>query len=125
MARWWEGGAVVTAEQWGSIRAGLCFGQRLQGRVVHVPQPGGIGVFVDVGLPVGGLVDVLLLPRDPERWPTVGTESEFEVWRVDDRMQIRLLPAETRYVREDFAEFLARWRPGWPQERGMPVLAQG
>ena len=90
-----------------------------------MPRPGAIGVFIDVGLPVGGFVDVLLLPWDEACWPAVGTESEFEVWWVDERMQIRLLPAETRYVREDFAEYLARWRPGWPQERGMPVLAGG
>lgn len=112
---------MVTAEQWMSIRAGLCFGQQLQGRIVHVPQPGGIGVFVDVGLPVGGFVDVLLLSRDAERWPTVGTGSEFEVWWADKRVQIRLLPVDPQFVREDFAAYLARWRPGWRAERGQPV----
>lgn len=115
---------MVTAQQWKSIRAGLSFGQRLPGRVVHVPRPGTIGVFVDLGLPVGGFVDVLLLPREVTCWPVVGTQSEFEVWSADERMQIRLKPVDPAFLREDFAGYLERWRPGWPQECGRPVLAE-
>lgn len=115
---------VVTAEQWRSIRAGLRFGQRLRGRVVQVPRPGAIGVFVDVGLPVGGFVDVLLLPRDAECWPTVGTESEFEVWWADSRVQIRLKPVDAAFLREDFTVWQARVRPIWSAEQGKPVLAE-
>lgn len=116
---------MVTAEQGKSIRAGLCFGQRLRGRVVRVPQPGGIGVFVDVGLPVGGFVDVLLLRRDAVGCPAVRTESEFEVWWADERMQIRLEPVDPAFLREDLAAWQARVRPIWPSEQGRPVLAEG
>lgn len=116
---------MVTAEQWRSIRAGLCFGQRLDGRVVHVPRHGAIGVFVDVGLPVGGFVDVLMLPLDAEHWPTVGTQSQFEVWWADERMQIRLKPTEARYLCEDFEALQAQLRPNWPSEQGRPLLAEG
>jgi hypothetical protein len=116
---------VITAEQWNSIRAGLRFGQRLRGRVVQVPRPGTIGVFVDVGLPVGGFVDVLLLPRNAARWPAIGTESEFEVWWADSRPQIRLKPVGPAFLREDFTAWQERVRPIWPAELGNPVLTQG
>ena len=69
-----------------------------------MPSPGAIGIFVDIGLPVNGFVDVLLLPSEAERWPTEGTESEFEVWWADERPQIRLKPADPLFVREDLAE---------------------
>ncbi|MFB6900191.1 hypothetical protein [Streptomyces hydrogenans] len=112
---------MVRAQDWEAIRHRLHFGQRFLGTVVLVPRPGAIGIFVDIGLPVSGFVDVLLLPSDAERWPSEGTESDFEVWWADERPQIRLKPADPRFVREDFAEWLTRWRPGWPQERGLPV----
>ncbi len=57
-----------------------------------VPRPGTIGVFVFIGLVVGGFVDALLLPDDATQWPTVGTESEFEVWWVDERPQKSTAP---------------------------------
>ncbi|WP_436988177.1 hypothetical protein [Streptomyces sp. enrichment culture] len=88
-----------------------------------MPSPGAIGVFVDIGLPVGGFVDVLLLPKSTARWPTEGTETEFEVWWADERSQVRLKPVDPRFVREDFTEWVGRWRPGWPQEHGLPVTA--
>ena len=116
---------MVTAEQWKVVRAGLRFGQRLRGRVVHVPRPGAIGVFVEVGLPVSGFVDVLLLPRDAERWPTVGTQSQFEVWWADERMQIRLKPVDPAFLWEDFDAWQARVRPNWLAEKSQPVLAEG
>ncbi|MDT7847585.1 hypothetical protein [Streptomyces justiciae] len=113
----------MSIQEWERARRRLHFGQRFYGRVVQVPRPGTIGVFVDIGLVVGGFVDVLLLPEDAARWPTVGTKSEFEVWWVDDRPQIRLKPVDPQYRRDDFTELLSRWRPGWPQEHALPVLA--
>lgn len=55
------------------MRRGLRFGQVVEGVVVKVPRPGAIGIFVDIGLGVGGFVDVLLLPERSEDWPTEGT----------------------------------------------------
>lgn len=106
---------------WQETRRRLSFGQCLSGTVVRVPSPGAIGIFVDIGPPVGGFVDVLLLPRNTARWPTEGTETEFEVWWADERPQVRLKPVEPRFLREDFSEWVSRWRPGWPQEHGLPV----
>ncbi|MFD0420977.1 S1 domain-containing protein [Streptomyces parvus] len=112
---------MVSAQEWEAPRRRLHFGQRFLGTVVRVPRPGAIGIFVDIGLPVTGFVDVLLLPSEAERWPREGTESEFEVWWADERPQIRLKPTDPRFVCEDFTEWLTRWRPGWPQELGLPV----
>ncbi|GAB2816943.1 hypothetical protein GCM10027200_15600 [Lentzea nigeriaca] len=86
--------------------------------MVRVPRPGAIGVFVDLGLSVGGFVDVLLLPFDAARWPVDGTVTEFEIWWMDERPQIRLKPVDPAYVREDFDGWVAeenstaaeRWR---------------
>jgi hypothetical protein len=114
---------MVSMAEWEETRRRLHFGQRVSGRVAQVPRPGTIGVFVDIGLVVGGFVDVLLLPEDADRWPTEGTEAEFEVWWVDERPQVRLKPVDPRFLREDFDEWLSRWRPGWPLELGLPVLA--
>jgi predicted RNA-binding protein (virulence factor B family) len=112
-----------SAQEWEGTRRRLYFGQRLFGTVTRVPDPGAIGVFVDIGLPVGGFVDVLLLPRNTARWLAEGTETEFEVWWADERPQVRLKPVEPRFVREDFTEWISQWRPGWPQEHGLPVTA--
>ncbi|MFJ8533271.1 hypothetical protein [Streptomyces sp. NPDC093591] len=86
-----------------------------------MPRPGAIGIFVDIGLDVGGFVDVLLLPEREERWPTEGTVADFEVWWADSRQQIRLKPSDPQYLREDFADFVARFRPDWPSDIGRPV----
>jgi len=72
-------------------------GQRLTGTVVLVPRLGSIGVFVDLGLPDIGFVDVLRLPHDPERWPRVGTVTTFEVVWITDRCQIRLAPLDPAF----------------------------
>jgi hypothetical protein len=114
---------VTNAREWEETRRRLFFGQRFSGRVTRVPAPGAIGIFVDIGLVVAGFVDVLLLPRDAASWPTEGTESEFEVWWADERPQVRLKPVDPRYLREDYTEWIDRWRPGWPQEHGSPVTA--
>jgi hypothetical protein len=116
---------VVTDAEWARIRGNLRFGQVLRGTVVKVPRPGAIGIFVDIGLGVGGFVDVLLLPEQAEQWPTEGTITDFEVWWADSRQQVRLKPSDRQYLREDFADFTARVRPGWPADIGQPVRDSG
>lgn len=91
------------------------------GTVVLVPRPGAIGVFVDIGLEVGGFVDALLLPAETEAWPTEGVVTRFEVWWTDWPHQIRLKPVDSNLLREDWTEYLTRWRPGWPAEIGQPT----
>ncbi|MFD5794587.1 hypothetical protein ACFWIO_13790 [Streptomyces diastatochromogenes] len=68
-------------------------------------------------------MDVVLLPQQEELWPAEGTVADFEIWWADSRQQIRLKPSDPRYLRRDFAEFVARFRPGWPSHIGRPVLA--
>lgn len=53
--------------------------------MVNVPRPGVIGIFVDIGLTVGGFVDVALLPDQGEDRPAEGTIAEFEISRADSR----------------------------------------
>ena len=106
---------VVSVEEWIRVRRGLRFGQRCSGTVTAVQNPGATGIFVDIGLPVGGFVDVLLLPREAERWPVEGTVTEFEVWWADERPQIRLKPVDRRFLSEDFDQWQAQWRPDWPE----------
>jgi hypothetical protein len=74
-------------------RARFPVGTHVRARVVVVPKPGVIGVFLRAGEPPTGFVDVLWLPRDPSAWPQMGDESEFEVLqhRVD---QMRLWPLD-------------------------------
>lgn len=112
---------MVTDAEWERIRGDLCFGQVFRGTVVKVPRPGTIGIFVDIGLDVGGFVDVLLLPEREDRWPAEGIVADFEVWWADSRQQVRLKPSDPRHLREDFADFVARVRPSWPSDIGRPV----
>ncbi|MFJ8210546.1 hypothetical protein [Streptomyces sp. NPDC096033] len=112
---------MVTDAEWARIRRGLRFGQVFEGTVVKVPRPGAIGIFVDIGLGVGGFVDVLLLPERSDEWPVEGTVTEFAIWWADSRPQIRLKPSDPRYLRADFTDFLALTRPHWPFEVGQPV----
>lgn len=101
------------------VPGGLRFGQVFTGTVVRVPRPGAIGVFVDLGLGAPGFVDVLLLPHRSEDWPVEGTVTDFEVWWVHgDHQQIRLKPADPRYLSEDFAAFVEQFRPRWPTDIG-------
>ncbi|WP_176735418.1 SUKH-3 domain-containing protein [Actinacidiphila rubida] len=111
----------MSDEEWDRIRKDLRLGQRLEGRVSLVPHPGAIGFFVDLGLPIGGFVDVLLLAVEPERWPVVGTVADFEVWWADDRPQLRLKPVDRSFLRDDFDQWLLKWRPSWPDEAGQPL----
>lgn len=112
---------MVTEAEWARLRRGLRFGQVFAGTVVRVPRPGTIGIFVDIGLSVGGFVDVVMLPRECVDWPTEGTVADFEIWWADDRQQIRLKPADSRYLRHDFTDFVERFRPTWPSEIGRPI----
>ncbi|MFI9780859.1 helix-turn-helix domain-containing protein [Streptomyces sp. NPDC051956] len=57
-----------------------------------------------------------------EDWPAAGTVGEFEIWWADSRQQIRLKPADSRYLRHDFADYVERFRPGWPSRPVTPVL---
>ncbi|MFM9700964.1 hypothetical protein [Streptomyces europaeiscabiei] len=116
---------MVTDAEWARIRRGLRFGQVFEGAVVKVPRPGAIGIFVGIGLSVGGFVDVLLLPDESEDWPPEGTVADFEIWWADSRQQIRLKPSNSRYLRSDFAAFAERWRPSWSSEVGQPVSDPG
>ena len=101
----------MIAEDWRRLRPQLRLGQRLTGTVQPSPWPVGVtGIFVDLGLPVGGFVDVLLLPHDAGRWPATGTVTEFEIWWLDDRPQIRLKPVDLAYLRDDFNEWAVRFR---------------
>ncbi|PWJ03097.1 hypothetical protein DKG34_35155 [Streptomyces sp. NWU49] len=112
---------MTTDARWERIREDLRFGQVFAGAVVKVPRPGAIGIFVDIGLSVGGFVDVVLLPEEAKDWPAEGTVTDFELWWADDRRQIRLKPSDARYLRSDFADFVQRFRPGWPSDIGRPV----
>ncbi|MFD8417085.1 hypothetical protein ACFV2Q_36015 [Streptomyces sp. NPDC059650] len=116
---------MVTDAEWARIRSGLRFGQVFEGTVVQVPQPGAIGIFVDIGLSVGGFVDVLLLPEQSDDWPAEGTVADFEIWWADSRQQIRLKPSDSRYLRSDFTDFVGRVRPYWSSEVGQPVRDPG
>lgn len=72
-------------------------GSEVRGTVSYIPEPTGrIGIFVDLGLPAGGFVDVLELPYDPKNWPPVGTILDFEV--LQHRVgQVRLYPLDPKY----------------------------
>ncbi|GAA3866748.1 hypothetical protein [Streptomyces sedi] len=116
---------MVAEAEWTWIRGGLRFGQVFEGTVVRVPRPGAIGIFVDIGLSVGGFVDGLLLPERSEDWPAEGSVGEFETWWADSRQQIRLKPSDPRYPRSDFADFVERFRPDWPSDVGRLVREPG
>ncbi|MGW5453669.1 hypothetical protein [Nocardia sp. NPDC003979] len=64
-------------------------GDHVAGVVTLIPRPGAIGLFVDLDRPPTGFVDVLNLPEAVDRWPTVGTATEFEVLQHRHR-QVRL-----------------------------------
>ncbi|MEU0431874.1 hypothetical protein ABZ153_09535 [Streptomyces sp. NPDC006290] len=112
---------MVNIGEWDRLRGGLRFGQTFQGTVTRVPKPGAVGIFVDMGLAVGGFVDVLFLPTAVEHWPAEGTVAEFELWWADERPQVRLEPADPMLLRDDFDQWQTKWRPGWAAERGQPL----
>jgi ribosomal protein S1 len=102
---------------WERLRPYIEIGQQFTGTVVWVLRPGATGIGVDLGLPVDGFVDVLLLPFDADRWPAEGTVTDFKIWWMDDRPQIRLVPVEPLYRREDFDTWILS-QPG--RERFRP-----
>ncbi|MFE5810130.1 hypothetical protein [Streptomyces sp. NPDC056491] len=112
---------MVTDAEWTRIRRGLRFGQVFEGTVVLVPRPGTIGIFVDIGLSVGGFVDGLWLSDEIEDWPAEGTVAEFKIWWADSRQQIRLMPCDSRYLRNDFTALVERFRPNWSSDVGQLV----
>lgn len=60
---------MTAGAEWARTLRGLRFGQVFEGTFVKVPRPGAIGIFVDIGLGVGGFVDVLLLPERADERP--------------------------------------------------------
>ncbi|MEV0662719.1 hypothetical protein ACIBI3_22285 [Actinomadura luteofluorescens] len=103
---WRDEGYRPDSAEWPQLWSRLQLGQPLSGTVVWVPRPGAIGIGVDLGLPVGGFVDVLHLPVDSAQWPAKGTTTDFTIWWMDERPQIRLMPADPRYRREDFDDWV-------------------
>ena len=80
-------------------------GAHVTGTITLIPRPGAIGLFVDLGAPPTGFVDVLHLPRSVDRWPGVGTVTDFEVLQHHHR-QVRLWPLDGAF-RSSTAD---RWR---------------
>ncbi|MFJ9113082.1 hypothetical protein [Streptomyces sp. NPDC102283] len=80
---------------------------------------------MDIGLSVGGFVDVLMLPSEGADWSAEGTVADFEIWWADSRRQIRLKPSDSRYLRSDFTDFAERFRPHWPADVGQPLRDPG
>ena len=110
---------MVTEAEWERVRDGLRFGRSSRAPSSGCPGPG--RSVLDIGLGVGGFVDVALLPRRSEDWPAEGTVTDFEVWWVHgDHQQVRLKPSDPQYLCEDFADFVARFRPHWPSGIGEP-----
>lgn len=103
-------------EEWDRLREHLYLGQILTGTVVWVPYPGAIGVGIDLNMPVGGFIDVLLLPRDANRWPTVGSVGNFEIWWMNEYPQIRLIATDQFLMREDFNSWVREQDSGAPLE---------
>ncbi len=80
------------------VRRRFPVGGRVRGRVSSVPwSPGQTGLFVDLGSGSYGFVDVLHLPEDPQRWPSVGHEGCFEILpHRSGRIRLSPLDAEMR-----------------------------
>jgi hypothetical protein len=87
-------------------------GEHVTGVVTLVPRLGVVGLFVDLGHPPSGFVDILSLPFASDQWPTVGTVTEFEVLQ-HTRGQVRLWPLDPpfRSSRTSFPVMLeSEWR---------------
>ncbi len=110
---WQSGRFQPAADAWPQLRPQLRLGQELAGTVAWMIRPGVAGIGVDLGLPVRGFVDFVHMPRDPGRWPALGTVTSFIIWWIDERPQIRLVPADPRYRREDFGT--------WIQQQATPA----
>lgn len=74
-----EAKPVTVGDDLSEARRLLPEGSQVAGTISIVPQPGAIGVFVDLPHGMSGFVDVLNLPRDADRWPQPGQLLRFEV----------------------------------------------
>ncbi len=89
-----------------ALQQTLHLGQIMTGTVVFAfPWPGTVGLGIDVGLAVPAFVDVLLLPRDVDQWPQLGTVTEFNYLGMvvhhgppgARQAQIRLQPTDPKF----------------------------
>ncbi|ADJ50926.1 hypothetical protein AMES_9100 [Amycolatopsis mediterranei S699] len=76
--------------------SGFEVGAVVTGTVSAIPRPGAIGLFVDLEGDRQGFVDVLILPRQVESWPAVGTTTTFEVLARRPE-QVRLWPLDPEF----------------------------
>ncbi|MGM7648878.1 hypothetical protein ACSVDM_28545 [Nocardia sp. JW2] len=95
-------------------------GDRVTGVVTLIPRPGAIGLFVDLGWPPTGFVDVLNLPESVDHWPTVGTVTEFEVLQHTHR-QVRLWPLDATFRPSTAARWTMSEREWHAVKRRHPV----
>jgi hypothetical protein len=86
-------------------------GATVRGTFSGMLRPGAVGMFVDLGEPPQGFVDVLLLPRSPAVWPPIGMETSFEVLQ-HARRQVRLWPLDPVHRHGDVPQF-APAEPEW------------
>ncbi len=86
-------------------------GDHVTGVVTLVPRPGVVGLFVDLGHPPTGFVDLLSLPLASDHWPTVGTVTKFEILQ-HTRGQVRLWPLDAAF-RSNRAIFPALSESDW------------
>lgn len=100
----------MTESDLDAARRTFLVGDHVTGTVTLIPRPGVIGLFVDLGTPPTGFVDVLHLPRSVDEWPGVGTVTDFEVLQHRHR-QVRLWPLDDAF-RVGTADY---WRsePEW------------
>ena len=90
-------------------------GDHVTGTVTLIPRPGAIGLFVDLGHPPTGFVDVLHLPHSEDRWPPVGTTSDFEVLQHRPG-QVRLWPLDEAF--RSRTSWLGMSEPEWLALKG-------
>lgn len=86
-------------------------GDHVTGVVTLIPRPGVVGLFVDLGHPPTGFVDILSLPFSADHWPAVGTVTEFEVLQ-HTRGQVRLWPLDPAF-RSSTTRFPVMSEPEW------------
>ncbi|NKY42618.1 hypothetical protein [Nocardia cerradoensis] len=94
-----------------AARSRYPIGDHVTGVVTLVPRPGVVGLFVDLGHPPTGFVDLLSLPLAADQWPTVGTVTKVEVLQHTCG-QVRLWPLDAAF-RSNRALFPALSEPEW------------
>jgi hypothetical protein len=101
---------VTAGDDLSEARRLLPEGSQITGTVSIVPQPGVIGVFVDLPLGMSGFIDVLKLPMDAGEWPEPGQVLRFEVLQHTPG-QVRLWPLDPRFHHDEATpESEAEWR---------------